>query len=109
MTPRAPTLFDWQQALGESRRVHAHVHRDDPQTSRDAAAGALARAPKSCRRIYNYLRANGGRTDEEGQRDLRMFSYPKRRCDLFQAGLVVDGGRRRPSSQGAPMIVWVAR
>lgn len=48
-----------------------------------------------------------GLTDEEGQRILRMYSFPKRRCDLYQRGMVVDSGLRRDSSYGKPMVVWV--
>ena len=105
---RRPSLKNIHGPLYIDTEVRTHTHRGDHDTSILAAESALSRSPKSCRRIHGYLLDRGGRTDEEGQRDLRMFSYPKRRCDLFYAGLVADSGKRRDSSQGAPMIVWVA-
>ncbi len=73
-----------------------------------AAVTALESAPEKWQMAYRFIDAMGvvGATDIEG-RDNCFFSFPKRRCDLMKASLVVDSGRRRPTPRGADAIVWV--
>jgi hypothetical protein len=76
-------------------------------TEMAAARAATTTLSAKCLDVLYHISIAGDRgyTDEEGQ--TWIFSWPKRRCDLYHAGLVRDSGRRRPSSRGKQMIVWV--
>jgi hypothetical protein len=62
--------------------------------------------------VLDYLRACGakGSTDEEGitGTGLNRNTYPPRRTELSQLGVVVDSGLRRETESGKDAIVWVS-
>jgi hypothetical protein len=72
-----------------------------------AAEQAAKTAGSGCQRVLDMLREadRSGLTDLEGQ--AAYFSFPKRRCDLTHAGLVVDSGRRRSTPRGSMAVVWL--
>ncbi|MDY0169427.1 MAG: hypothetical protein RBS80_22985 [Thermoguttaceae bacterium] len=55
-------------------------------------------------------RGRRGATDEELARELSMRGDTERarRVELRDAGLVIDSGRRRPTSSGRRAVVWIA-
>lgn len=80
-------------------------------TSRAAAVRISKDAENLRGQVYAYLVSRGdGATDEEGQAKLCMDgnTYRPRRRELELAGLVVDSGKRRPTSSGRDAVVWVA-
>ena len=84
-------------------------HKDAHDTELAAAVDATRKLSEHCKEILGGFRYKGenGFTDEEGQA-IFGYSFPKRRCDLYHLGVVRDSGKRRPSSRGKQMIVWVA-
>ena len=84
-------------------------HNEPRDTEVTAAEHAFERAGRDTRRVVELLTEAGkrGMCDHEGR--AVFYSFPQRRCDLTQRGLVVDSGQRRPSPRGRPAIVWVLR
>jgi hypothetical protein len=81
-----------------------------PQPTEVAASiGQLAHLQPACTRVFVYLQRKGdfGATDFEGEMELSMFSFPKRRCDLTRHGLVVPSGVYRQSPRKVSATVWV--
>jgi hypothetical protein len=60
--------------------------------------------------VLRYLVAHDGATDEEMQLALGMNGNTQRprRCELLEAGLVIDSGLRRPTRNGRKATVWIA-
>lgn len=86
--------------------VRTHTRPENPSTSAAAAASQVPKLTASMERVFSYLEQHPvGRTDDEGRRDLGMYSYRRRRSDLKNAGLVEACGER-PGPTGASMTVW---
>ncbi|MGP1345558.1 MAG: hypothetical protein ACTS3F_02665 [Phycisphaerales bacterium] len=96
----------------DSTGVALPHRRDAPETSIDAAHNAAATAPSVRARLLDAIRAAGpsGLTNDEAAALLGapIQSVGPRCLDLREAGLVVDGGDRRPTRWGRAAIVWVA-
>ena len=109
-TPEARNMRDADAPQLQLFDPDRHYHKGDDVTAREAAFFQRSRAGGACSRILAELRQvwPAGLTDDEGAERLAMFSYPKRRCDLFQAGLVEPMEETRPSGRGRPMRVWRA-
>ncbi len=80
------------------------------ETELAAAVAVLPSCAKGCRRAYAYIHECGdvGSTDHEGRVHC-FYSFPQRRCDLTDAGHIVDSGRHRKTPRGAAAIVWVTK
>jgi len=82
-------------------------------TSREAAEQGRSKAPRDRAKCYAALIAAGpeGMTDEEMQRALNLDGSTQRprRIELMKAALVIDSGRRRPTSKGHLATVWVTQ
>ena len=90
--------------------LHRMVHRDDPSTSLDAAANLLPRLNTIQKKVLDALRGLGPMTDEELEllpqfADYGPSTIRKRRSELYQAGLVVEAGRKR-NTRKLKMIIW---
>lgn len=93
----------------------AHARKDDPQTSKDAAARVKGISPLK-QRILRVFRLAGWLTDEElianyrkvyGEASLSSDqSIRSRRADLTKDGLIRDSGAVRPSKRGNDSTVW---
>ena len=89
----------------------AHARATDPRTSHDAAKKwneNKKRLSQACQDVLAYFIEHNEATDGELEKDKRLAAlYPKpstirkRRCDLRDAELVVDTGRKRDG-----MVVW---
>lgn len=81
-------------------------------TSREAARRIKRHAPTQRQRILGCIAEAGapGRIAEETATILRLRiqSTTARINELRRLGLIVDSGRRRPTSSGRQAIVWVA-
>ncbi|UCC71277.1 MAG: hypothetical protein JSV86_12895 [Gemmatimonadota bacterium] len=100
-------MHDLTQAVLDFERTHSH--RNDPATSRDAARRQLPRLTETLERVYEYFLAHPeGRTDFEGARDLAMYSFSRRRCDLYAKGhgVLEPTGETRPGPTGSHWTVW---
>ena len=88
-------------------RSHSSARRHDTEV--ESACVAADNLSRGCSRVLRMLdvASERGLTDIEGQE--MYHSFPKRRCDLYQRGLVFDSGRRRLTPRGARAIVWVSR
>lgn len=89
----------------------AMVRTSDPDTSKEAAAGATLNAATLRARCLEALRAHAdGLTDFELAAHVgsQQTSAGKRRGELVAQGLVRNSGNRRPSPSGAAAIVWRA-
>jgi hypothetical protein len=97
--------------------VHAYPH-DTEQAAADSVADITGQVRK---RVYDILkRCPGGLTDDEGADEYRMaygyhncvhvdrLTFGRRRCELYQAGLVVKTNERRATARGRSAIVWRA-
>ena len=74
----------------------------------------ITSASKLRRRVLQIILSRGdyGATDHEirEQIDSELFdSIRPRRCELLDAGLLINTGRKRPSPSRKPCTVWVAR
>ena len=91
------------------------VHRDDPQTSVDAALTVKRKIGKLHQRVYNavarYISRDGqGITDEELELLIEFQGYGpstirKRRSELYQAGDLTSDGARK-NKRGQKMLTW---
>jgi len=91
---------------------HAYLHRDARDTSTAAYLKALQNSSSQRVRVWNLLSSlppSEGLTDEEMQTVLVMGANTQRprRLELVEAGVVIDSGKRRPTSIGNDAIVWV--
>ena len=81
-------------------------------TSRAAAQTIRPTLKKLQRLVLAAVRRAGksGKTDDELVCDIGMLSdtLRARRCELRDAGLVKDSGRRRKTRRGRQAAVWVA-
>jgi hypothetical protein len=81
------------------------------ETSKVAAQRIRGGANTLRQRVLTFIieRGSFGATDEEIQAGtgLKCQTETPRRRELVQLGLVVDSGRRRPTSSGRPATVWV--
>ncbi len=120
-------------ALDQAIPFQAHS-----DTSREAAEQGRSKAPRDRAKCYAALIAAGpegmtdeemqqalnldgstaliaagpeGMTDEEMQRALNLDGSTQRprRIELMKAALVLDSGRRRPTSKGHLATVWVTQ
>jgi hypothetical protein len=84
----------------------------DPDTSRSAAEDARVNSDAHRARALRALREAlpDGLTDFElaAATGIQQTSIGKRRGELRDAGLVVNGGRKRPAPSGSAAIVWMA-
>lgn len=80
-------------------------------TSRAAAIANYPRTGTQRGRVLAAIAASeDGLTDEEitARTGIASSSERPRRVELVQAELVIDSGRRRPTSTGSLAVVWVA-
>lgn len=81
------------------------------ETSREAAQRIQGGANRLRARVLAWFidRGPAGGTDEEAQLALAMKTQTEtpRRNELMKMGLLVDSGRRRPTSSGRQATVWV--
>lgn len=78
-------------------------------TSR-AAADAIAPSAETLRqRVYEFIQASHGATDEQISIGLGMnpSTARPRRVELVQRGLVVDSGERLLTASGRRAAVWI--
>lgn len=84
-----------------------------PETSRLAADRIAGHARTLRARVLAFIMQQGahGATDDEAEAVLgiKPQTYTPRRGELVALELVVDSGRRRPTSSGRSAVVWVAR
>ena len=85
-------------------------HRDDPETSRQAALDNYPRSGTQRESCLHYVVFAGSRgaTFEEIQNELEMFSAAKRLTELSQGRWVADSDRRRKTSRGSDAVVYIA-
>jgi hypothetical protein len=95
-------------------RLTPPARRNAPKGTSEKAAERIAGnawIPRD--RILAFIAEQGahGATDDEGETALgiKPQTYTPRRGELVALGLVVDNGRRRPTSSGRPAAVWVTR
>lgn len=87
------------------------AHRDDPDTSHDAAASVTPITGRLRAEVLALLRQHPeGLTDDEGGALMRSdrLRFGRRRNELCDRGLVVDSGVRRLTPAGRNAVVWVA-
>lgn len=95
-------------------RVTPPARRNAPPGTSEKAAERIAGCAGTLRdRVQQHIASSGadGSTDDEGEAALSMKpqTYTPRRGELVALGIVVDSGRRRPTSSGRPAAVWVTR
>lgn len=85
------------------------VHRDAPDTEREAAARAEEQYPQRALLVLRHLIRAGGDFDTRGADAMGMWlnSYAPARNALMRRGLVEDSGRRERNERGRQAIVWV--
>jgi hypothetical protein len=92
----------------ENRPGPSHAH--GPVTERIAKMRNYPRSGSQRWRVLEALAAAGerGRTDYELEVELELLrpSPGNRRAELVEDGLVLNAGETRPTSTGAPAIVW---
>ena len=93
------------------RSMTGPFHRNDPQTSRDAATRDLPRKGTQRARVLDAFREVGpqGATDYEMGERLGLFRWVAgtRRGELIGDGWpIVDTGVRRPTDTASNAIVW---
>lgn len=83
-------------------------HTNATDTEHSAAVIARRSSTPSAKRALEFIVSRGayGATDYEGSA-LAFFSFPKRRVNLYRAGLVKDSGKRRETPRKSKAIVWV--
>ncbi len=77
-----------------------------------AAAKAIEQSAETIRgRVYRYIQAMDGATDDEVEwaLNLRHQTASARRRELVLLGLVVDSSWRRPTRSGTNATIWVAK
>lgn len=91
----------------------AHDTRNtDPATSLDAMVKAARASSEATRRVQALMRDGKPRCDEEIWRDLRpgysrsQATIRHARVALSRAGILVDSGTRKATSDGGDSIVW---
>ena len=112
MTPVPQTIFEFARAPRlpyEDRYSTPAII--ESETSR-AAARRIAPSARSIQtRVLNFIRQRGerGATDHEVSSELRILADTSRarRCELRDAGDIVDSGQRRPSPRGQASVVWI--
>jgi hypothetical protein len=108
MTPTPDHLCE----LIENANPFENVRLGDPETSYWAAFANVGHRVGQRWHVWFAIVGAGvnGLTDEETSHrtGFRLSSADKRRGELMKAGLVVDSGRRRPTTSRSPAIVWVA-
>lgn len=83
----------------------------DPQTSHDAAASVTG-TTETQRHLLELINAEPGTDLELMQRwpedwgPASSSGLRTRRCELTEAGSVIDTGERRPSPSGRLCVVW---
>lgn len=89
------TLFDY-----------ALSRRNDPDTSRDAAAGVNVTAMEAA--VYGAIKAHGPKTSFEiaDILSLSLVTVSPRLRPLADKGMVRDSGVRRMGQSGRNQIVW---
>ena len=105
---RAGAVSEQQQSFFEpATGMVGHAH---PDTSIEAALFVAPRTGTLRRKVYDYIKAAGGATDDEIQAALDMDGNTERPCrvELVNAGIVADSGIRR-RLDGRPRIVWRAQ
>lgn len=95
-------------------RLMPPARRNAPPGTSEKAAERIAGCAGTLRdRVQQHIASSGadGSTDDEGEAALSMKpqTYTPRRGELVALGIVVDSGRRRPTSSGRPAAVWVTR
>ena len=100
--PDQLSLEDW---------VRTHSHRDDPETSAEAARRAVFLAGQHHRLILQALTDHGPMTGDEvaNVTPLDKFQVMRRMKELCEVGRVEDSGDRRPTPKGRPSVVWKIR
>jgi hypothetical protein len=77
----------------------------------ESAAAIAAVSGEMRNEVLTFIRQAGhaGRTDEEVslQLEMKLDTARARRCELRDAGLVKDSGRRRPTQAGRNAVVWI--
>ena len=100
-------LFDQQPYGGTPPHVK------DSDTSWEAALRVAGSAGSVRRRVFRYITSclHYGTTDEEIEieLELRHQTASARRRELVILGLVIDSGKRRPTSSGCTATVWVEK
>jgi hypothetical protein len=78
------------------------------RTSRNAAANALPKSGTNRARIFHFIKAHGGATDEEVEIGLNLSGNTVRPCrvSLVKDGYVYDTGTVRQVRSGNDAIVW---
>lgn len=84
------------------------VHRDAPDTEREAAELAEQQYPLRALAVLQYLVAVDGDYDTHGAEAMQMWlnSYAPARNALMRRGLVADRGQRAINERGRQVIVW---
>ena len=85
------------------------ARKTDPETSHQAADEHQDIRANDRRRALEIDRAHPeGLTDHElgALMGRQQTSAGKRRCELRDAGYIVDSGQRRPTPSGSTAIVW---
>ena len=89
------------------------VRTDDQETSELAAQKLNGQVGQIRENVYQLFLKHGPMNDSELEQlyyktfEVRPYStVRKRRCELRDAGLVRDSGRRSMNSTGSTMIVW---
>lgn len=87
-------------------------HQKHSDTSKAAALELLGNRRASLRALVGrYVAGCGqsGATDEEIQVELEMNGNTERprRCELVEAGVLVDSGERRRTRNGRKAVVWI--
>lgn len=101
------------ESIARNVNLHPPARRNAPKGTSDTAARRISGYSGKLRaKVYAWIISRGedGGTDDEGEAALGICcqTYTPRRRELVQLGLVVDSGRRRPTSSGRPAAVWVA-
>jgi hypothetical protein len=101
-------LFDHAEKA-EAYKLH---RKDDPETSRDAAAAVAKKLTQIQEEVLAYAlkRADLGFTDEQLTQAFYAqgrSTYRTRRAELTARGLIVDSGRRRVNGPGRRHTVWI--
>jgi predicted ArsR family transcriptional regulator len=84
------------------------IARNAQRTSIAAAQRVLPRTGSIRKKIYDYLQATGGATDEQIEDALHISGNSVRpsRGSLVNDGLVYDTGREHPTKSGNMAIIW---
>lgn len=110
MTKSQLGLYD-----GTGSRLSGMVRTDDQDTAVEAAKQVSKGATRIRENVYKLFLEHGPMNDYDLEQlyyktfEVRPYStVRKRRCELRDAGLVRDSGRRSTNPTGSTMIVWEA-